>query len=277
MTRSGVVSDQQLDLFAGGGNRSEKTAAAAAERPSPAIAAQLDDEALVTAIPSASLAYYQDLVAEAGRRHLARAVPALETLCRRFSGFGIERAIPEQTAALETLAAIGGGEAAAAVARIIVEQIVQGPGLKTALDAAAGLGVGLPSEVVARLLCDPASEIRAGACCCARPSPVVIPLLVNLLDDADRRVASEAACALGRMGHGDARAVLLRLLREAPSTKVIAAAIEVADEECLVMLGRIARTRPELADAAITALEGAESLRGATIVTAVRRSLQSQG
>jgi hypothetical protein len=50
---------------------------------------------------------------------------ALEALCRRFQGFAIERAIPEQTAALGALAGIGGSEAAHAVRRIIVERIVR--------------------------------------------------------------------------------------------------------------------------------------------------------
>lgn len=63
-----------------------------------------------------------------------------------------EHPVPEQTAALEALAEIGGGEAAGAVRRIIVEKIVQGSGLKSALQAAARLGVGLPVNVVVSLL-----------------------------------------------------------------------------------------------------------------------------
>jgi hypothetical protein len=201
------------------------------------------------------------------------AIPALEALCRRFRGFGLQRPIPEQTAALAALAAIGGVAAAAAAKRLIVGRIVQGPGLASALAAAARLGVGLPGEVAVRLLRDAAPEIRAGACGCARPSPAVMKLLVDLLADADRGVAREAALALGRMGRDEARPALKRLLREAPSPAVIDAAIAVADEECLVILGRLARAQPELADAALDALDGAESSRAATIAAAVRRSL----
>jgi hypothetical protein len=51
---------------------------------------------------------------------------------------------------------------AGAVRRIIVEKIVQGSGLKSALKAAAGLGVGLPANVVVSLLRHEAPEIRAG-------------------------------------------------------------------------------------------------------------------
>ena len=233
----------------------------------------LDDAGLVAAIPGASLADCRELAAEAGRRRLVPAIPALEALCRRFQGFGLQRPIPEQTAALTALAAIGGFAAAAAAARLIIERVVQGPGLAAALAAAARLGVGLPGEVVARLLRDAAPEIRAGACGCARTSPAVTPLLVELLADPDRGVAREATLALGRMGRGEARPALKRLLREAPSSAVIDAAIAVADEECLVILGRLARTRPELADAALDALDGAETPRSATIAAAVRRSL----
>ncbi len=275
MTASGSrpsVRDRQLDLFAGAGERSGSAAAAAVPRSRPSVP-DLDDAALVAAIPGASLADCHALAAEAGRRRLAPAIPALEALCRRFQGFGLNRPIPEQTAALAALAAIGGLAAAAAAARLIVERIVQGPGLAAALAAAARLGVGLPGEVVARLLREAAPEIRAGACGCARPSPAVIPLLVDLLADADRGVAREATLALGRIGRPEARPALKRLLREAPSPAVIEAAIAVADEECLVILGRLARTRPELAEAALDALDGADSPRAATIAAAVRRSL----
>jgi HEAT repeat protein len=65
-----------------------------------------------------------------------------------------------------------------------------------------------------------------------------VPLLVELLDDTDRGVVREAACALGRMGHHEARTPLVRLLHEQPSTAIIDAITSVADEECLIILGR---------------------------------------
>src|SRR5258708_129836 len=72
----------------------------------------LDDAALVAAIPESSLSDSSMLAAEAGRRRLAAAIPALAALCRRFAGFGIDRAVPEQAAALQALAMIGGRDAA---------------------------------------------------------------------------------------------------------------------------------------------------------------------
>jgi hypothetical protein len=68
---------------------------------------------------------------------------------------------------------------------------------------------------------------------------------------------------------------LLRLLQVAPSAAVIASISAVADEECLVILGRIARTRPDLADAALAALDSLGSSRAVKIAAASRRTLPS--
>ena len=118
--------DQQLDLFAGAGAHLDHIAAPRADRPR-LVASELDDDALIAAIPYASVRESSNLAAEAGRRRLG-AIDALEALCRRFQGFGLEHLIPEQAAALQALAIIGGSEAACAVTRIIVERIVQGQG-----------------------------------------------------------------------------------------------------------------------------------------------------
>jgi hypothetical protein len=229
----------------------------------------LDDAALIAAIPRSSLGECHALVAEAGRRRLAAAVPALESLCRRFRGFGLHDAVPEQVAALTGLAALGGRDATAAVARIIVDDVVQGPGLASAISAAAELRAILPAETVAVLLRHDEPAIRADACRCAPPQPRVISLLVDLLDDLHGAVASAAACALGRMGRIEARPLLLRLLREDPTVAVIDAAAGIADADCVVRLGRIARSRPDLAEAAIDALKDIDDPRTAAIVAAM--------
>ena len=262
--------DRQLNLFAGAGQRPDQPTVRAIGRPR-LVASELDDEALVAAIPSASLGDCRGLAAEAGHRRLVAAIPALEALCRRFRGFGVEQEIPEQAAVLNALATIGGREAAQAVMRMIVEQVVQGPGLKSAVAVAALLGASLPTSVAGSLLRHPAPEIRASACRCAGRSPAAIPQLVELLDDAHRVVAREAACALGRMGRHEGRPLLLRLLREQPSTAVIDAVSGVADEECLVVIGRIAHKERDLADAAFAALEAIGSPRAMTIAAAARR------
>lgn len=135
------------------------------------------------------------------------------------------------------------------------------------------LRVGLPANVIVSLLRHEAPEIRAGGCRCARPSPATIPLLLELLEDPDSVVAREAACSLGRMGRIEVRPILLRLLQQAPCAEVIDATSAIADDECLVILGRIARTRPDLVDAALEALDSIGSPGAMKIAAASRRSL----
>ena len=95
---------------------------------------------------------------------------------------------------------------------------------------------------------------------------------MSLLEDIDRRVATSAALALGRMGKIEARPILKGLLRDAPAEDVIEAASSIVDEECAVLLGRIARSGSVLANAALVSLENADHARAFTIAAAIRRS-----
>jgi HEAT repeat protein len=262
------MSRQQLDLFLDGGVRFEPSVPPRAEH----RAAEYLDEALIAAIPQARLADSMELAAEAARRRLAAAVPALEALCRRFTGFGGERLVPEQTAALQALGTIGGREAAQAVARVLARGVVQGPTLSIAVSAASQLRSTLPVDVMRALLRHPDPRVRADACRCARPSPELILLMLALLDDLDRSVAKSAACALGQMGRIEALAMLKSMLREQPTADIIDAVSPIADEECVVLLGRIARSMREPADAALTALETIDHPRAVALAAAIRRS-----
>jgi hypothetical protein len=101
----------------------------------PAVA-DLDDEALIAAIPPANLGVHCSST-EAARRRLAAAIPALEALCRRFAGFGIDRVVTEQSAVLRALAVIGGRDAPQALSRLIARGVVQGPALGRVVAVAA--------------------------------------------------------------------------------------------------------------------------------------------
>ena len=103
-----------------------------------------------------------------------------------------------------------------------------------------------------------------------RPHPDVMPLLVDLLDDLHGPVAVAAGCALGRAGRIEARPMLARLLRDEPTDEVIDAVSPVADDDCIVQLGRIARTNPVLSAAAIDALDAMDNPRAQTIAATVR-------
>jgi HEAT repeat protein len=259
--------EQQLDLFSDSG---AWVAQPHSRTSDPSLAAaDMDDDALVVAIAESSLADSTNLVAEAGRRRLVTAIPALAALCRRFAGFGVERSVPEQVAALGGLAEIGGRDAADAVAQIIERGTVQGPTLRIAVNVAAQLHSALSATVLLSLLQNPDPRVRANACRCARPLPDIAERLVILLNDVDQTVARSAACALGYMGRIEARPMIKGLLRSTPSVDAIDAAASIADNECVVLLGRIARSGMGLADAALNALESIDDPRAAKIVAAI--------
>jgi HEAT repeat protein len=265
--------EQQLDLFSSGGVDAELRSPQKVEhRPVATLpdVTALDDQALIAAIPESSLADSIALATEAGRRRLAAAVPALEALCRRFSGFGAARMVPEQAAALHALGLIEGREAAQAISRLIVRRAVQGPALNLAVSTAGRLGSILPIDVLRSLLQHADPDIRANACGCAHRRPEVISVMIDLLDDLNPGVARAAACALGHMSRIEARPLLARLLREEPSKEAIDAVSSIADEECMVALGRIARTEPALSDAALNALDDIDHPRADAIAAAVR-------
>ena len=99
-----------------------------------------------------------------------------------------------------------------------------------------------------------------------------MPLLLDLLDDLHGPVAVAAGCALGRAGRIEALPMLARLLREQPTEEVIDAVSAVANEDCIVQLGRIARFNLELSAAAIDALDLIEDPRAQAVLAAVRRA-----
>jgi hypothetical protein len=81
--------------------------------------------------------------------------------------------------------------------------------------------------------------------------------------------AAEAAKALARMGRPDGRPWLLRLLTQQPDADLLAAIAAIADDECTVLLGRIARAHTALHDAALEALESIETPRAAAVLASL--------
>lgn len=262
----------QLDLFA---DRTAMRASFDAAKAPCADPGSLSDAALIAALPDSEFADARALAAEAGRRGLGGAVGALAALCKRFAGFGADREVPEQAAALEALAAIGGPDAARIVGQLIARQVVQGPTLAAAATAASRLGVIISPEHAPALLRHADPSVRATACACVRAAPEVLAALIELLDDLDREVAIAAACALGRMGRVEALAPLKRGLNERPSPRVIEAVAGVADDDAIVLLARVARARPELAVSALAALDEIDSTRAAKAASALRQWLST--
>jgi HEAT repeats len=258
---------RQLDLFAV--DRAGVDAAGSREEPA-LDPTQLTDEALIAALPDAGLNAASDLAAEAARRRLAGAVLPLERLCRRLTGFGADRLVPEQAAALGAMADIGGEAARQAVARLVAHHTVQGPTLVKALNAATRLGSSLPPSRLAGLLGDADPTIRAAACRCVRSVGPHLGLLIELLGDLHAEVATAAAVTLGRLGRAEARPLLIALLRRQPSAEVVEALGPIADEEAVVALGRIAREIPDFVQPVLDILDQLGDFRAARVAAALR-------
>ena len=259
------MKDEQFDLFSGSGLPLQRYPRAASNDTG-ASPEPLDDDALLAAILASGLSDGPALIEESGRRRLAKAVPVLERHCGRFAGFGVDHPIPEQEAVLHALAEIGTREATATVTRLITKAVVQGPTLKVAVSVARRIGCRFPTDVSLPLLHHADPAVRADACRCVRPSLEVVAVLVDLLDDLNEGVAVAAACALGRMGRPEARPILVRRLREAPSPEIIDAISMVVDEDCVILLGRLLQAAPILADASRSALENCGHPRATQIL-----------
>ena len=263
---------EQLDLFSGAGPCPTASAPASIAW-TPLDPARLSDTELIAVLPRARQVEAPALAREAARRRLPEAVPALEALCRRFAGFGLDREVTEQTAALRGLAALGGPAAAAAVTRLIISGSIHGPGLRVALEAAWTLGCRLPPERIALWLRDDNPRLREAACRGARGGAAVVAALIDLLTDLHPLVTHPAALALGRLGRSEAHPVLLRLLATAPSPEVIHALAGIADDDDWVRLRQTALRVPDLAVAVLGALEESEAPRAVAVAAGVRRRL----
>lgn len=242
----------QLDLFSAT-NRSIAEAAGPAERPAVDLAS-LDDPTLIEILHDAGSRVGVRVAHELGRRGLAAAVPALEHYCRLYAAFGVGGISREQDAALDALTAIGGHEAVRAAVRLIERGDVQGTTLNRAVNLVADHGPTLPITLIEAFVRADDPALRRDGCRLARRWPSLVPTLIGLLDDTSAEVKISAACVLGQMGCLEAKPLLLVLLRGAPSSEVIDATAGVADEECIVQLGRLARSGSALAAAAIDAL-----------------------
>ncbi|MBV8409898.1 MAG: HEAT repeat domain-containing protein [Alphaproteobacteria bacterium] len=268
------MANEQLDLF-DEAVRPAPTPLPLPTAPHTVDAAALDDDGLLDGLADLPMEQCLERVREIGRRKLSAACVPLEGLCLRHAGFGRTRIVPEQAAAIEAMIAIGGGEAGAAVGRLIGREIIGGPGLSLAFFAADLLRFPLQEDVVRKHLRHDDPAIRCAAARCVRAGPQLAPILIELLDDLHGDVQVAAACALGRLGAMEARPLLKRCLQEDPTLEVIDASAGIADHEIIVFFRRLAASRPELSAAVMDALESADDPT-ADKVLAELRALQER-
>lgn len=264
------ASQRQLDLFAERGEVEPRHSpkAVASSAPTPAVDTLSDDE-LLELVPNAGPSDVEAVCSEIVSRSLQAAVPALEALWRRFSGFGVEKPLREQLAVVDALARLGGTDARSALRRIVLWKGLPASLLPAALQVAASAGLALPAPFVDPLLDHKDAAVRGAAFALAASANVPAARLHASLFDrsaADRRAA---AVALGLRGDSRARQPLLDELARAPSTEIIEAVAAVWDDDAIVRLGRCARRHPRHADAVLDALREIGSPRAQVVARQV--------
>ena len=258
---------RQTDLF---GDRGTVTPVAvrAARPPCPDT---LSDEDILDRLPGAGIAEAGLLCTLVVERGLGdRALPALESLWRRFAGFGQDRLLPEQVAVVETLAKIGTAAAREMLAGIVTAPELPFPLLPTALRAALAVSLRLPGTFTGPLLAHGDPEIREFAiwlCALGRPE---FEGLEACLADTQPAVRRAAAIVLGGFGRDRAKAILLAELARHPTGDVVDALATIADDDIVVHLGRCAEAHPELAGRIAAELEEMQTPRSLKIASRIR-------
>ena len=234
----------------------------------PSASAPLEDctdDDLIEAIPMAGVSNVDALCSEVVARSLTAAVPALETLWQRFTGFGPNRPYRQQLAVVDTLARLGGPRSHAALRRIVLSRTLPGSLLPVALQAAIQARLALPARFVEPLLAHDETVVRQTAFSLALRSGVAIDRLREGLQDPTDGIRRLAAIALGLRGDDQARQPLIRELSRSPSTDVVEAITAVWDDDVIVHLGRCGHRHPHLASDVLDALNDIGTARALTV------------
>ena len=272
--RSRQPEAEQFDLFTGGGT--VEPAAVPAGKPFRPEA--LSDEDILARIPSAGISDVGLLCNLAIERGLGdRAVPALETLWRRFKGFGYERPEPQQTAVIETLAKLGTARAKQLLVDIVTARDLPPPLLPAALSAARSAALHLPANFVRPLLAHADPRIRELAARLSGFGQPDIGALAACLDDTQPAVRRAAAIVLGQFGDARAKAILLSELQRTPTGEIVEALSAIADDDIVVHLGRCADAHPALAGRIAMGLEEMETPRSLRVARRIRSSRPDSG
>ena len=219
----------------------------------------LPDGELPVMLAEANLSNVESLCTEVVNRSLDTAVPALVRLWRRFTGYGMKTPLLEQVSVLKTLAQLESLPAQTALRQIVLSVEVQGSLLGLALAAAVDAGLNLPAEFIAPFLQHENPDVRVSAFQLADGAGITGQVLRDGLADPFASVRRAAAITLGLCSDAAAKEILLRELRGNPSSRVIEAIAEIADDDVIVHLGRCAMSHPAYAAGIIEILREMEN------------------
>jgi len=241
--------------------------------------ASLSDDDLAARIRTAGPSDVEELCREAIKRSLSAAVPALEALWRRFHGYGIRKALPEQRAVLETLARLKTSESRAALCRIVRPRALPDSLLPFALPAAVDAGLALPNTFVHGFLEHDDPAVRGGAFALAPAARVPTDRLRIGLSDEVASIQVTVAVALAHRGDAAGKDILLAELARAPSNRIIDAlgVIGDGDGDVIVPLGRCAKRHAAFAPRIIAILREMEDPKARRLAARLDADRGDQG
>ncbi len=260
-----TTSQNQPDLFDERGTVKPPRATRQSAPPALPPPGMLSDGELCERVRRAGPANVEAVCGEVASRSLEAAVPALEALWLRFTGFGNKKPLREQLAILNTLAQLGGTNARSALRRIVLWKALPASLLPAALRAAADAELALPATFVSAFLDHADAAVRGAAFALADRAGVPGDRLRDGLFDLSATNRRLAATALGLRGDPQARQPLLDLLERAPSKEIIEAVAAIWDEDAIVLLGRCARVHPTLAETVLDRLGDIENPRAQVV------------
>ncbi|MCY3984180.1 MAG: hypothetical protein OXE85_09725 [Roseovarius sp.] len=201
----------------------------------------MTDEELIAAIPKSGPHNVREICDQIlGRGLNDKAIPGLVQLWNRLTGYGITNPYIEQICSIETLGKIGSDNARDALSKIIANPALAGVVLSRALEAANDAGCRISLKRLERWLEHDSPRVRTVAYSMAeRVSPQFTVLHAGIAD-ADSNVRRAALIAAGNLGYEQAMDGLLSELRKVPTSRIVRALLEVADEETIISLGRFA-------------------------------------
>lgn len=213
-----TIASSQPDLFDESGVVDAGFVAATCELDEPFVAAGLTDGALIVLLPEATMSAVEAIRSEVATRRLESAVPALEHLWRRFTGFGVKSPLVEQRAVLAKLARVEGASARAALREIVLSK-----GLPASLRTAAEAALSLPARFIGPLLEHKDAAVRVRVFALAHRAGVPVKLLCGGFRQPSAAVRRLGAVALGNGGDAETMVSLVAQLARDPSKEVIEA------------------------------------------------------
>lgn len=229
----------------------------------------LDDQKITERIPSANISQVQALCDQVLARGIGDdAVPALESLWKKFFGFGVKGPLREQRCALETLAKVGTHLSRQALTRIVDAPDLIDALLPLALECATEANLALPGKSVTCWLEDNRSVVREFAFKLARNCTPPVPKheLEKGLMDPEGTVRRACLTTMGQFGHERAKPGLLEELERNPTSEIVTALAGILDDDIITRLGRCAMKHGRLREQIVEELESSDETRALKLV-----------